>query len=211
MYGNLEDKSKIKLSKRISSVDHNTKEVIVLCEDGTAVSGDVLVGCDGVNSKVRAELWRISQSQDAASIVNKDQEILMAEYKCLFGISTATNYIKEGDAHVNYAEGHSTMFIGGKGLVYWFIFEKLDKVYKVPNIPRYTKHDAEAFASKFKGVQVTTEVSFVDVWENRKTCTLVPIEEAQMKRWTWGRFACVGDVVHKMTPNMGAGGNCAIE
>jgi 2-polyprenyl-6-methoxyphenol hydroxylase-like FAD-dependent oxidoreductase len=211
MYENLEDKSKIKLSKRISSVDHNTKEVIVLCEDGTAISGDVLVGCDGVNSKVRAELWRISQYQDAASTINKDQELLMAEYKCLFGISTATNCMKEGDAHVNYAEGHSTMFIGGKGLVYWFIFEKLDKVYKVPNIPRYTKHDAETFATKFKGVRVTTEISFVDIWENRKTYTLVPIEEAQMKRWTWGRFACVGDVVHKMTPNMGAGGNSAIE
>lgn len=39
----------------------------------------------------------------------------------------------------------------------------------------------------------------------------MPTEEAQMKRWSWGRIACVGDGVHKMTPNMGAGGNAAME
>ena len=32
-----------------------------------------------------------------------------------------------------------------------------------------------------------------------------------MKRRSWGRIACVGDGVHKVTPNMGAGGNAAME
>jgi 2-polyprenyl-6-methoxyphenol hydroxylase-like FAD-dependent oxidoreductase len=52
---------------------------------------------------------------------------------------------------------------------------------------------------------------FGDIWKNRSTYTLVPTEEAQLKRWSWGRIACVGDCIHKMTPNMGAGGNAAIE
>src|SRR5436305_900325 len=32
-----------------------------------------------------------------------------------------------------------------------------------------------------------------------------------LKQWSWGRMACLGDTVHKMTPNLGAGGNAAIE
>ena len=58
---------------------------------------------------------------------------------------------------------------------------------------------------------ITPDMTLGDLWKTRSTFTLVPIEEAQMKRWSWGRIACVGDCVHKMTPNMGAGGNAAIE
>ena len=58
---------------------------------------------------------------------------------------------------------------------------------------------------------ITPDLIFGDLWKTRSTSTMVPTEEAQLKRWSWGRIACVGDCVHKMTPNMGAGGNAAIE
>jgi hypothetical protein len=54
-------------------------------------------------------------------------------------------------------------------------------------------------------------INFKDVWDNRVSFTLVALEEAEYKRWTWGRFAILGDGIHKMTPNAGAGGNNAIE
>ena len=82
---------------------------------------------------------------------------------------------------------------------------------KADEIPRYTKADAEAFARKIENFHITPELTFDGIWKNRSTYTLVPTEEAQMKRWSWGRIACVGDSVHKVTPNMGAGGNAAIE
>lgn len=91
------------------------------------------------------------------------------------------------------------------------MFEKLPKVYHMPNIPQYTKEDAEAFANTHFDRPITREVKFGHIWENRKSFALVPLEEGQLKIWTWGRIACVGDCVHKMTPNMGAGGNTAIE
>lgn len=192
-------------------MDHNSKEVVVLCENGTAYSGDILVGCDGVNSTVRQALWRVAKSQDPTAFDIKDKATLMAEYQCLFGISGASGLIRNGGVHVNYSQGSSTLFIGGKDKVFWFIFKKLDKVYVVPNIPRYTKHDAEVYASGFEDLQICDGLKFGEIWKNRKTFTLVATEEAQMRRWTWGRIACAGDCVHKMTPNMGAGGNAAIE
>lgn len=127
----MKDKSKIKLQRRISKVDHNKNEVIVLCEDGTAVSGDVLVGCDGVHSKVRHELWRLSHLQEPDAIDPKDKDLLFAEYNCLFGISTATEGLPDGEMNVNYTEGFSTMTIGGKGKLYWFMFKRMDKIWSV--------------------------------------------------------------------------------
>tara|TARA_R110002003_G_scaffold103_9_gene8179 strand:- start:12932 stop:13567 length:636 start_codon:yes stop_codon:yes gene_type:complete len=211
LYDNLQDKSKVKVAKRISKVDHNTKEVIVLCEDGSAISGDVLVGCDGVHSKVRHELWRLSHLQEPLAINAKDKEMLFAEYSCLFGISSDTDGVDDGAVHVNYSEGFSTMVIGGKGKVFWFLFRRMDKVYRVPDIPRYSKQDAETFAANVQNVTITPQLKFRDIWENKQSYTLVATEEAQLDTWSWGRIACIGDCVHKMTPNMGAGGNAAIE
>ncbi|KAH8719235.1 FAD binding domain protein [Phaeosphaeriaceae sp. PMI808] len=210
LYNNLQDKSKVKLLKRISKVDHNSDEVTVLCEDGTSVSGDVLVGCDGVHSKVLCELWRLSQLPDTPAPYPEDQ-LMFAEYSCLFGISAETEGLLDGDIHVNYAEGSSLMTIGGKGRAFWFAFQKMDNLYKAPNIPRYTTEDAEIFASQIQNASITPHFKFSDLWRTRRNFTLVAIEEAQLKRWSWGRIACVGDCVHKMTPNLGAGGNAAIE
>ena len=103
------------------------------------------------------------------------------------------------------------MIIGSKGKIFWFIFERLDKTYKTPNIPRYSRKDTDDFAAKFFDQDITSGVKFGDIWKNMTSSSLVPLEEAQLKRWTFGRMACVGDSVHKMTPNLGAGGNAAIE
>ncbi|KAF2824862.1 FAD binding domain protein [Ophiobolus disseminans] len=211
LHNALKDKSKIRLRKRISEVDHNAKEVVVTCGDGTSISGDILVGCDGVNSKVRHELWRLSSLQEPDAIDSKDKEMLFAEYICLFGISAENTSLRDGEIHANHAQGLSTLVVKGKNAVFWFMFEKMDKVYHTPDIPRFTKHDAEAFAADHQDVPTTSQLKFREIWDTRKSYTLVATEEAQLKRWSWSRIACVGDCVHKMTPNMGAGGNTAIE
>lgn len=211
LYDNLQDKSAIQVAKRVTKVDHNSNEVIVLCEDGTAISGDILVGCDGAYSKVREELWRIGNMRDPAMFDVKNKDVVSAEYSCLFGISSATQHITDGDVHVNYKVDISTMIIGSKGRVFWFIFKRLDKVYTMPSIPRYTKLDAEMFASQYHNKPITPDVCFGDIWEKRTSYTLVATEEAQLKRWSWGRITCIGDSAHKMTPNLGHGGNAAIE
>lgn len=100
LYETLEDKSKIKLQKRISHIDHNANEVVAICEDGTAVVGDVLVGCDGVHSKVRRELWRLSHDSESDSANIVDQQMMFAEYRCLYGISRETAGVREGEIHI---------------------------------------------------------------------------------------------------------------
>ena len=117
-----------------------------------------------------------------------------------------------GDFDVGYDRDRSSLtFTGPYGKSYFFIFEKLDKVYKRGNIPRYSRDDAVKFAEKHETFRIRPDLTLADYWKTSTSFTLVPTEEGTYKIWTWGRIACAGDASAKMTPNIGAGGNCGIE
>lgn len=105
------------------------------------------------------------------------------------------------------------MTIGGVNTTYFFVFEKLAKRYFAPDIPKYSKSDTDKFAASYGDhiVGGTGTTTFREVYEKRKTSCLVSTEEAYNETWTFGRLTCVGDSIHKMTPNSGAGGNASIE
>lgn len=129
LYDNLNDKSRIKLQKRIPSVDHSEDGVAVTCTDGTFIRGDVLVGCDGVHSVVRNEMWRLAHLHEPQSFDPSDKNLLFAEYQCLSGISSQTKGIVDGEVTVNHDKDFSTMVMGGMQKVYWFIFKKMGKIW----------------------------------------------------------------------------------
>ena len=74
------DQTKLVLNKKISKVDHSRDGVTVHCEDGCSYEGDIIVGADGVFSKVRQEMWR------AAGCLEPD-EISVEEKNCRFRVS----------------------------------------------------------------------------------------------------------------------------
>ena len=214
LYDHITDKGKILLDKKLSSVDHHVKGVTVQCRDGTSYEGDILAGADGVFSTTRTEMWRIADRDEPGAIPDKDKSSMRAEYQCLFGISNATEGLPKGHYDVTHMKDFSTMLITGKDAkCYYFLFKKMDQIYKAGNIPKFTKEDAEAFAERYSDANLLPKgsVKFGDVWKNRTSYTLVTTEEAEYKQWTWGRIACLGDSIHKMTPNAGAGGNACIE
>ncbi|KUJ19502.1 FAD/NAD(P)-binding domain-containing protein [Mollisia scopiformis] len=213
MYENLRDKSKIQINARCKTIEHSEQGVTVKCEDGKEYKGDVVVGADGVHSFVRSEMRRYADAK-TEELMKQDKKSLSAEYTCLFGISEAVDGIKEGDLHRAYDKDLSFMIIGGINRTYFFVFKKLAKRYFAPDIPKYSTSDAESYANMYTdyvvgGTNGTTK--FGDIWAKRRTSNLVPTEEAHNEAWTFGRFACVGDSIHKMTPNAGAGGNASVE
>lgn len=124
---------------------------------------------------------------------------MTAEYQCLFGISTGVEGLIPGKAELTYGKDHSFLvFCSKNGRTFWFYFSKLDKTYRVPDIPRFTKQDAEDQMRRYAHAPVTKTLSFGDITKNRVTYTLVPLEEAFFKTWTWGRFVILGDSVHKV-------------
>ncbi|KAK5999341.1 hypothetical protein QM012_005559 [Aureobasidium pullulans] len=211
LYDNLKDKSKILVSKNLKTVSQHASGVTVICEDGTSYMGDILAGADGVNSKARSEMWRLADEVDP-ELVKNDKTSLESGYQCLYGIASSSSGLPAGEVDVGFNDKRSTIAIVGKNdRTYYFVFEKMDQVYKSPHIPRYTEADRDRFAERHGGMHVTEKVLFRDIHKHSVSSTLVGIETASYKIWTWGRIACLGDSAHKMTPNAGFGGNSAIE
>ena len=59
-------KDKMLLNKIVRNIDHTDSGVTVNCEDGMSYHGDIVVGCDGVNSKasIRREMYRFAYKED---------------------------------------------------------------------------------------------------------------------------------------------------
>ncbi|KAG9857937.1 FAD/NAD(P)-binding domain-containing protein, partial [Aureobasidium melanogenum] len=211
LHDNLKDKSKILVGKNLSTVRQHASGVTVVCEDGTSYTGDILAGADGVNSKARSEMWRLADEVDP-ELVKNDKTSLESQYQCLYGIASSSCGLPAGEIDIGFNDKRSTIVIAGKNdRTYYFVFEKMNKIYKPPHIPRYTQADRDEFAKRHSDMKITERVSVGDIHKNSVSSTLVGIETAKYKIWTWDRVACLGDSAHKMTPNAGFGGNSAIE
>lgn len=60
-------------------------------------------------------------------------------------------------------------------------------------------------------MKIRPTVTFENIWKNTLVSNLVVLEESTFKLWTHDRIACISNNIHKMTPNVGYGGNTAIE
>ncbi|KAH0158644.1 FAD/NAD(P)-binding domain-containing protein, partial [Aureobasidium melanogenum] len=211
LYENLKDRSKILVGKNLKTIRQHASGVTVICEDGTSFTGDILARADGVNSKARSEMWRLADEVDPQLVMN-DKTSLESGYQCLYGIASSSSGLPAGEIDVGFNDKRSTIAIVGKNdRTYYFVFEKMDQVYKPPHIPRYTEADRDRFAERHGDMHITEKVLLRDIHKHSVSSTLVGIETATYKIWTWGRIACLGDSAHKMTPNAGNGGNSAIE
>lgn len=57
LYDKLPDRNHVLQGNSVSNVIHQNDSVRVIIDDGFPEEGDILVGCDGVNSTIRETLW----------------------------------------------------------------------------------------------------------------------------------------------------------
>lgn len=91
---------------------------------------------------------------------------------------------------------------GQEGRRFWFVFERTAKRYFEPNIPRFSKADEQKLVEDYKECHISGDITFDELYKRKISSVLVVLEEAQHDNWTVDRFVCLGDSIHKMTPNM---------
>lgn len=74
LFQNLRDKSRIQTSCGAFKVEHLDQGVKVETQGGRVITGSVLVGADGVHSRVRQEMWRIAESEVPGYCPTEDQK-----------------------------------------------------------------------------------------------------------------------------------------
>ncbi|KAH7425589.1 hypothetical protein KP509_11G061100 [Ceratopteris richardii] len=172
--------------------DHGSKVTVEL-EDGRKIEGDLLVGADGIWSKVRSKLFGPCDATYSG-------------YTCYTGIA---DFIPPDIETVGYRVflGHKQYFVSsdvGYGKMQWYAFynEPAGGVDEGPKKERLLK----LFANWCDGVIDLLIATPEEMILRRDIFDRIPIFN-----WSKGRTTLLGDSAHAMQPNMGQGGCMAIE
>jgi 2-polyprenyl-6-methoxyphenol hydroxylase-like FAD-dependent oxidoreductase len=166
--------------------------VTVRSDEGKTLDGAVLVGADGLWSRVRSRLVA-------------DGPPRYAGYTSWRGVVDAPRLCKPGVATESWGSGQRFGLVPiGNGQVYWFATANAKPGERDP-------HDAIAsLAERFLGWHAPIEEVLLATPEERLIRTDIH-DRAPVVRWADGRVVLLGDAAHPMTPNLGQGGCQAIE
>ncbi|KAH8816061.1 hypothetical protein F5884DRAFT_872553 [Xylogone sp. PMI_703] len=225
LYDRLKDKSRILTGKRVVKVENLSDSVAVFCKDGASYTGSIVVGADGIHSKVRKEMRRNAVENGDGALFEKDETIfyftwlirrpllgVTAEYSAIFGMTNPLPETVAGSSYIAYdVDKSGIVFTGQGGALYFFFVTKLDKKYLEKEIPRFGPTDMKKVIEKHGDFNLAQGHTLRSFCENSIRYSYHPLEEATHNTGTYKRIVCIGDAIHKMTPNFGQGGNQAIE
>ncbi|KAJ7526451.1 hypothetical protein O6H91_16G007200 [Diphasiastrum complanatum] len=184
----------IENNSKVVDFDDNGSKVTVTLEDGRQFEGDLLIGADGIRSKVRNKLLG-------------PQEATYSGYTCYTGIA---DFVPPDIETVGYRVflGHKQYFVSsdvGYGKMQWYAF-----------------YNEPAGGTDPPGGKKSRLLTLFGHWCDAVVDLLVATPEDQILRrdiydkvpimtWSKGRITLLGDSAHAMQPNMGQGGCMAIE
>jgi FAD dependent monooxygenase len=124
---------------------------------------------------------------------------MFTNFACVYGISSPTEGILEGDTFFVYRKDVSIIIFTGKdGIIFWFVVEDLGRVYPYADTPFYTPADADALCRSAASVRLSPTIQFQDIYANRSVAIKVPLEEGMAKIWHTDRIVIAGDAAHKV-------------
>ncbi|PYH34786.1 FAD-dependent oxidoreductase [Aspergillus neoniger CBS 115656] len=203
--------SRLFFNRRVVRIVSSPENVTVHSADGMSVSGDLVVGADGVHSIVREQMWHhIRDTNGAVASSRWFSEVPLTDsFAGVFGIAQSIPRLKKGDVHRTYGHGWLTVImVGADSRVCWFM--SIARTMMPVLIPRHTSDRAyvSRIVEPFLKKHVTSDVTFGEVFNRSESSVVASLEEGFQNRWSWGRFVGIGDA---MAPNIAEGANCAIE
>jgi 6-hydroxynicotinate 3-monooxygenase len=187
----------IAFNHRLTALDERGDAIRLAFDNGVTVEADIVVGADGVNSKVREYLLGLEPPR----------YIGMAAQRAIFPTQALRGF-KIPDC---------TKWWGpDRHILVYFMTSRRDEVYVIGVAPRARwesnaaslpssrqelfKNFGDFHADLLRVIEVTTDVTVWPIFDRERN-----------DRWSGGRIVLLGDACHPMRPFMAAGGAMAIE
>ena len=187
------DDDLIQFDSRCTGFEQDTDGVTVRFEDGREERGDVLIGADGINSAVRAQLQGAAEPHYSGvavcqAVVRTDEQLITPRiYGMQWGRGTRFGYYP---------------ILGG---AFWYLLVAAERDYFADPATRRQK-----VAENIAGWAPPAERLLAAAPDDGLIAgNIVDREPAQ--KWGEGRVTVVGDAAHAMTPFLGQGGGQGIE
>ncbi|MGM0557902.1 MAG: FAD-dependent monooxygenase [Myxococcota bacterium] len=181
----------IRYDATVAAIEPAEDVVHVTLEDGSELPADALVGCDGLYSVVRGELF-------------DDDELRYAGYTTWRGVATGVD-VPASDVGEYWGAGERFGIVPiGFGETYWFA---------VADAPAGGSDGADPQAElleRFDGWPAMIS-TLIEATPARDIIRTDIFDRQTLDRWTVGRATLLGDAAHPMTPDLGQGAGQAIE
>ena len=187
----------VAFNHRLIALDETSNAIQLTFKDGRTVEADVVIGADGVHSKVRHSLLGPEPPRFIKSVAHR--AIFPAELLRGTEIPDCTKWWGP-DRHI---------------LVY-YLTSRRDEVYVIGAAPKAT-WDTDAASLPSSRTELLDEFGHFHpdlrrVLEVTRDVSVWPIFDRERNdRWCGGRIVLLGDACHPMRPYMAAGGAMAIE
>ncbi|SPJ86887.1 uncharacterized protein FTOL_11912 [Fusarium torulosum] len=202
-------KARCHLNKTVSDIIHTEDGVEVPCSDGNSFKGDMVLGADGANNRVRKIVRRLALLDDPNAQWDAE-DVYSCEYKPIwFSVPGRHDDIAPGQLYETQNTNSSVMYMQGRNQGWAFLFEKLPE--PTTACVRYTEKDVAELAERMAEYPVTEKFKAKDIFANRTAVGMGNLQESMANNWSWGRIALVGDACHKFIPNAGLGFNNGVQ
>lgn len=182
----------VETGRAVSGYEHTSGGVRVRFEDGDRLEGEMLVGADGLHSRVRREMLG-------------DSPLRYAGQTSWRALTTNGGLVERGRFTETWGPGRrfGIVPIGGDG-IYWYA------VSDAPAGGRDTGDPRNALRRMFDGWHPPI-AALMDATAPEAVVRTDIFDRAPVTTWIDRRVVLLGDAAHPMTPNLGMGGCQAIE
>ncbi|MFT8723376.1 MAG: FAD-dependent monooxygenase [Acetobacter malorum] len=187
----------IRFGKKLVDFQETARNVVLTFEDGTTDTVDVLVGADGLNSRVREKLLGPEEPLFTGWVAHRG--ILPMDKLAGLDVEPCVKWWSD-DRHMMAYQ------LDGTGKEFYFVTGEPAESWPA-NVP-WVPSTRDAMRESFKGYHPLIQ-AYIDVAD---TITKWPLYTRKpLPLWHRGRVVLLGDACHPMKPHMAQGAAMAIE